>query len=402
MRLVAVLAALSIGLLAAPASGASVRWFGLRDVRPGMHVIPPTTDHVYYHGGPVLHSNRTHLIFWQPKGSGLRFRPGYVSLIRGFMRNVAAASHRASVVFGLTGQYTDYTGRPAAYASQYGGSVTDTDRLPANGCVEPSTGPRWTHCLTDSQLQAELEHVVRVDRLAHGPDDVYFLLLPRGLASCFSSSRSSSCTLAGPTSGYCGYHSVTNNALLLYAVIPYNAVPGHCQSNNPRPNHSPADPAINTMSHELSETVTDPDQSAWYDNQGEEIADICFTSYGRALGGSGNGRYNEIVNGGHYWLQELWSNADHACRPRAAPDRVSFSVVKRTGQTLTFRARAYDPEGLIRSYRWSFGDGHTARSPNAVHTYRHPGSYRVQLRVVDSWGNYAYAAAMVHTSPRPD
>ncbi len=30
-----------------------------------------------YNGGPVLHSNRTHPIFWEPAGSGLTFDPGY-------------------------------------------------------------------------------------------------------------------------------------------------------------------------------------------------------------------------------------------------------------------------------------------------------------------------------------
>ena len=52
---------------------------------------------------------------------------------------------------------------------------------------------------------------------------------------------------------------------LLYAVIPYNAVPGHCQSDNPRPNSSTADPALSTLSHEHIETVTDPDGDAWTD-----------------------------------------------------------------------------------------------------------------------------------------
>ena len=75
---------------------------------------------------------------------------------------------------------------------------------------------------------------------------------------------SSSCALGGSATGYCGYHSETANGIL-YAVIPYNAVPGHCQSSNPRPNASTADPTISTISHEHNETVTDPDGNAWID-----------------------------------------------------------------------------------------------------------------------------------------
>jgi hypothetical protein len=354
------------------------------------------THHVTYHGGPVLHNNRTHVIFWQPRGSGLRFDPGYVPLVQGFLRNVAAASHSTSNVFGLTGQYTDYTGRPAAYASRYGGALLDTDPLPTSGCIEPPSGPLWTSCLTDGQLQAELEHVVRVHRLPHRRDDVYFLVMPRGLASCMSSTPGSSCALGGPKNGYCGYHGVTNDGRLLYAVIPYNAVPGHCQSTNPRPNHNAADPALSTISHELSEVITDPEVDAWYDSSQNEIGDICLTRYGPALGGSGVRQYNESINGGHYYLQEEWSNAAHRCRPRARPDHASFSVIRRAGQTVSFRATASDPAGVIRSFHWRFGDGATGRGRHPVHTYRHPGSYQVRLSVVDSWDNAATAVATLH------
>ena len=62
--------------------------------------------------------------------------------------------------------------------------------------------------------------------------------------------------------GFCGYHTVSSSDTL-YAVIPYNAVNGHCQSGNPRPNASTADPALSTISHELAETVTDPYGNAW-------------------------------------------------------------------------------------------------------------------------------------------
>ena len=96
-----------------------------------------------YGGGPVLHSNRTHLIFWEPAGSGLCFDPGYESLIETFLNDVAADSHMTTNVYGLTGQYTD-AGGPAAYDSTYGGSVIDTDPLPPSGCVEPATAPAGT------------------------------------------------------------------------------------------------------------------------------------------------------------------------------------------------------------------------------------------------------------------
>jgi len=350
-----------------------------------------------YGGGPVLHANRTHLIFWQPAGSGLTFDPGYETLIEGFLRNVAAASRSATSVYGLTGQYTDHSG-PAAYVSSYGGAVVASDPLPPNGCTEPAaSGPGWSVCLTDEQLQREIEHVVRADHLPTGPTDIYFLVTPDGLGDC-AYAGSSSCALGGDPNGYCGYHSQTDDGLVLYAVIPYNAVPGHCQSSNPRPNGSTADPAISTISHEQSEMITDPLGNAWIDPRtGEEDGDLCLTSFGPAIGGTGARAWNEDINGGHYYLQEEWSNYNGACEPRPRPDWIGFRASADAGRGLWVRfvAHGEDPQGRIVAYRWFFGDGHTALGWRSAHRYGHAGQYRVVLRTTDSWGNWSYYAATV-------
>jgi hypothetical protein len=349
-----------------------------------------------YSGGPVLHANRTHLIFWQPAGSGLSFDPGYESLIETFLHNVAADSRLTSNVYGLTGQYGDRHG-PAAYDSTYGGAVVASDRLPPNRCAEPpAIGPGWTVCLTDAQLQHEIEHVVRADRLPTGPADVYFLVTPNGLGDCTDSS-STSCALGGDVNGYCAYHGVTDDGLVTYAVIPYNAVPPHCSSQEPRPNGSTADPTLSTISHEHSEMITDPAGDAWIDNSGNENGDLCIDTFGAPIGGSGSSAWNEVINGRHYFLQEEWSNADHACEPRARPDRVSFDTapLRPRISTLSFSAHASDPQGRIVSYRWFFGDGRRGSGRRASHRYGRSGRYRVVLRTTDSWGNWAFDARMI-------
>jgi len=348
-----------------------------------------------YGGGPVLHSNRTHVIFWQPAGSGLTFDPGYEALIETFLSNVAAASHESTNVYGLTGQYTDAHGA-AAYDSRYGGAVLATDPLPPNGCTEPpATGPGWTVCLTDLQLQAEIEHVVRTDHLPTGPTDVYFLVTPNGLGSC-TDATSSTCALGG-SAGYCGYHSVTNDGLVLYAVIPYNAVPGHCSSDNPRPNGSTADPALSSISHEHSEMITDPSGDAWIDAAGEEDGDLCRFSFGAPIGGSGSTAWNEMIHGGHYFLQEEWSNASSACEPRAKSYSVSFEAapIPPRISSLSFTAHVHDANAPVLSYRWFFGDGDSGVGRTTSHRYGRLGRYRVVLRTTDSWGNWAFDARVI-------
>jgi hypothetical protein len=353
---------------------------------------------VSYQGGSVLHSNRTHVIFWRPAGSGLSFDPGYQSVIETFLARVAADSRRPTNVYGLTGQYYD-SGGPAAYDSIYSGAVLASDPLPANGCTEPPlTGPGWGVCLTDAQLQGEIARVVSVDRLPTTETDIYFLVTPDGLGSCTDAS-SSQCALAG-ASGYCGYHSSTVEGIL-YAVIPYNAVPGHCQAGDPRPNSSTADPALSTISHEQIEIITDPEGDAWVNSSGQEVSDLCIKQFGPNLGGSGAGVWNQVIHGGHYYLQDVWSNDASSCQPRAKADPIWFrtSSHPRARAPTSFFARASDPDGAIVSYDWFFGDGGTGRQRRAAHTFKRAGVYRVVLRTTDSAGNDAFSARVVRVSP---
>jgi hypothetical protein len=345
------------------------------------------------------------VIYWQPSGSGLTFDPGYQSLINTFFSDVAADSRRSTNVFGLTGQYSDSNG-PAAYNSTDGGSVTATDPLPPDGCVEPlgppaGDGPGWSRCVNDGQLETEIEHVVHADHLPSTGNDIYFLVMPDGLGSC-EFNGPDFCALGGTTDGsYCGYHSSTPSGLL-YAVIPYNGLAGHCQSNNPRPNTNAADPAISTLSHESVETITDPfTEQGWIDPSGNEIADLCYTEFGPALGGTGLSAYNEVIHGGRFYLQEVWSDEDGACEPRARPDRTSLTAPAHVHahDLATFTGRASAAHGSIVAYNWFFGDHATAHSRHASHTFRRAGSYRVVLRTTDSSGNWTFDAVTVRVAP---
>jgi hypothetical protein len=415
-RLLAVLTAMAAVMLFVPGGSASAATRGA-SAAPRAHriggIVPdiPTRGHVArryaprtanlsYGGGPVLHSNRSHVIFWQPAGSGLSFEPGYAALVERFLAQVAADSHMPGNVYGLSGQYRDAFG-PAAYNSAYEGWVTDSAPLPPNGCQEPSTGPGWSYCVTDAQLEQQLEEVVTADHLPRRANDIYFIVTPNGLGNCIDAS-STSCALGGSNSGYCGYHSQTLSGLL-YAVIPYNAVPGHCQSDNPRPNNSTADPTVSTISHEHNETVTDPEADAWIDQDGQENGDLCIQNFGPNIGGSGQSAWNEVVHGGHYYLQEEWSNEDHGCAAREKPDRVSFSGATRTqaGRWLPFTPKATAAHGWIVAYDWFFGDGRSGHGRRVKHLYRRPGAYRVVLRTTDSAGNWAFSSRTVRVSRAP-
>jgi PKD domain len=394
-----------LALVLVVASGAEAKTFGgvVADVPTGTH-RPPSARiaNLPYSGGPVLHSNRTHVIFWQPSGSGLGYDPGYVSQIETFLARVAADSHWPTNVYGLSGQYRD--SRPAAYDSTYGGSVLSTDPLPANGCTEPQlTGPGWSLCLDDLQLEAEVARVIRVDHLPTTPRDIYFLVTPNGLGSC-ETTGTDNCSLGGSANGYCGYHSSSPEGTILYAVIPYNAVSGHCQSGNPRPNSSTADPAISTISHEHNEMVTDPVGTAWIDSSNMEDGDLCLSNFGPDLGAIGSPQaWNEVIHGGRYYLQEEWSNDNGSCQPRDESYPIWFSGPARTvaRKSQSFAAHAGDPDGSIAAYAWFFGDGRPGRGRVASHAFKRAGYYRVVLRTTDRDGNWGFYARIIQVAKAP-
>jgi hypothetical protein len=397
-------AAVFLAAVASPALARSAHRIAgvLRDVPTGARVAPRAhaATAITYGGGSVMHSNRTHLIFWTPSGSGLGFDPAYETLIATFLTQVAADSHKPTNLYGLTGQYAD-SGGPAAYDSAYAGAYVDTNPLPAQICHEPlgpplGKGPGWNNCVTDSQIMAELSTFVGANQLpANNLRDIYFLVLPNGLGACFDSGPSDCADGGYQNNGWCGYHSSTAFPGVVYAVIPYNAIPGHCQSDNPRPNSSAADPTISTLAHEHAETITDPDGNEWI-RSGTEIGDSpCDTIYGPNLGGSsGATAYNQSIAGGHYFIQDLWSNQAGRCSSYPQPDRVSIGAPRRgtRNRPVKFVARAIDPQGRIVGYRWAFGDGKGGWRAQPTHVFGTLGTFAVNLKVIDSWGNWAYAS----------
>jgi hypothetical protein len=367
------------------------------DVRPATAPVAHAAR-LFYEGGPVLHANRTHLIFWAPSNWGLTFEPGYIALIKRFLADVAADSRRPTNVYSLSGQYRD-SGGAAAYASSHAPALLDTYRA-TNRCVEPPSAPLWTHCVSDAEIAGEIARVVNADHLPQTGRDIYFLLTPDGMGSC-EFTGPSDCALGGSAPGsYCGYH--TTGYGLLYAVIPYNAVPPHCQSTSPRPNSSSADPAISTVSHEHNEVVTDPLGDAWLDPSSQENGDLCLTNFGPALGGSGAGAYNEVIHRDHYYLQEEWSNRDGGCRARDEADHAAFMLPShlRAGVRATFTGRASDADGSLSAYNWFFGDHTRERGRRVKHAFKRAGVYRVVLRTTDRDALWAFAAHTIKVSRR--
>ncbi|MDQ6834811.1 MAG: hypothetical protein M3016_01350 [Actinomycetota bacterium] len=263
-----------------------------------------STSNMTYHSGPVMHTDANYAIYWAP--SGYSFSAGYTSLISQFFGNVAAADGTATNDYSVARQYHDSSGTGFSYGASSGGSYNDTDPYPANGCnANAGSGT----CITDSQLQAEVNKFVTAHALPRGLGAMYFVYFPSGVATCFDSSGSQ-CS----TNVYCAYHSSLGSgpSSTLYANMPYAGVPG-CESGQYPNGNVAADSVLNVTSHENIEGITDPLGNAWYDSRGNEIGDKCNFNFGAPLGGTAGHEYNEAISTGKYWLQQEWSNANSGC-----------------------------------------------------------------------------------------
>ncbi|HET8977937.1 MAG TPA: hypothetical protein VFN87_07250 [Solirubrobacteraceae bacterium] len=253
-----------------------------------------------YHNGPVMHTNTVYAIYWEPPGFSAQ--TGYESLINRFFGDVAAASGATSNVYYSDTQYYDTTGS-IAYRSSFAGSVVDTDPLPASGCSDSYTSV----CLTDSQIQAEITHVIKANGWTANSSTEFFMFTAKGIGSC----DGSSCAF----SQYCAYHSWigSGSTATIYANMPYaDTVPSACDAGQ-HPNNNDADATINVTSHEHNESITDEQGSAWYDSRGYENGDKCAWNFGATLGSTAYGQYNQLINGDPYYLQQEWSDHSSGC-----------------------------------------------------------------------------------------
>jgi IPT/TIG domain-containing protein/phosphate-induced protein 1 len=317
VKLLIVLAAIAALVVSAPAHATfKARISGIVAHHGGGHngaVKASSAQNLTYHGGSVMRTNKAYAIYWIP--SGYTVSGNYKSLIDGFLQNVAADSGKASNVYATDTQYYDTLSggqTKAAYDSTFGGSVIVTDAYPAvvDQCTLESDP--FATCLTDEQLQTEISNTITSQGWPRGVSNVYFLMTPDGVGSCYDAFSCSD-------NVYCAYHSWigSGSTLTPYANQPYAATLGGCDPGQ-SPNGDDADATINVLSHEHNEAITDPSGAGWwYDDPlfGEiENGDACAWDFGTALGSTADGQYNQAIGTGKYWLQQEWSNQHGGCR----------------------------------------------------------------------------------------
>jgi len=373
---------------------------------PAGLTVPTGSPPLEWHGGPVMLSHEAFAIYWAP--SGYSFPSGYEEGITEYLENVAADSGLPTNVYSVSAQYVGSNGH-ASYEDSFGGSVDDTHAYPSTGTCPTYTGfhgAEYTACLSDAKLQAEVQTVRAEQGWPTGLGAEYYVVLPPHVGSCFGTTIGSGCF----DKAFCAYHSFAESPTAVYANISYSPEDTSGCGVGEYPNgtsNGKIDDSLSSLSHEANESITDPLLNAYFDEEGLENGDECRNTpfgedYGAPLGGGAGTLFNESINGGHYYLQQEWSNDIEDCAQRVGPAKPAIANpgAIAPGQLVEFNASGSVPgDGGISSYEWEFGDGGTGSGVHPLHSYAALGKYTVTLTVTDDGGFTYSTSRQVEVTP---
>jgi uncharacterized repeat protein (TIGR01451 family) len=286
----------------APAGGTSAPTIGT--------YIPPTVPSpgvdLPAGSGSIMPSMNIHYVFWLPTGDHFESDDAgdtnYENLLIQFAKDWGSNQYH-----NLLTQYNGTNGTIGNTVT-YGGMWVDTSAYPHAGTTADP--------LQDGDIQKEVASAVSTNHWNEGLNDIVAVFTANGIHEC----NGSDCTFS-ETNGFCAYHKHFTDGSndSMYAFMAFDnfthvaAKPNlTCLPGGPYPNGDvSADSEINTLSHELAESQTDPHPNDTWTapNPEGEIGDACnFFFSPRNDAGA-----DVYLNGDGYVLQMLYSNAAHNC-----------------------------------------------------------------------------------------
>jgi hypothetical protein len=230
---------------------------------------PPSVQYpadLTYQGGQLVTTAEHHAIYLRPNGNCPVFtcwgNP------EGFLSDLS----RSNFIH-ITDQYVN---------------ASANDRYPVGqhahfNITPPHNFSTGSEPYTDADMVAFVHAVAsRTGQTGYG--HIYHVFLPQGTDECFDTSYSV-CYSPDSSSAFffCAYHGsvdFSDIGHVLYTVEPYQNV-GGCNEPPNTPNGQLADSTDSILSHEVFETITDPDGLSWWNNGGDldlngyEIGDEC-------------------------------------------------------------------------------------------------------------------------------
>jgi MYXO-CTERM domain-containing protein len=297
---------------AAADPSAQMRPRGVRLMEPTGGVTPDakfcnSAPDLKYYGGPVLQNVKVYNVNW-----GSNINATTTAQMPLFYADLVASPYFDWLseynTVGLNGQDGQPGSNQGIARGSFAGSVTISPSL-CGGTGSPNSCQ-----LTDAQVRTEIAAQLTAGNLPAPTkgcdglnDTLYMINFPPSAEVTLPG-------VGGTCAELCGYHGtgVYQGQVYAYAVLPdfftSDCAPGSCGPS------APLESLTNIASHELVESVTDPEvglpephppdfrPGAWHDATCGEIGDICEHLYGT------------IDPSGTTWtVQQLWSNAVNDC-----------------------------------------------------------------------------------------
>jgi hypothetical protein len=254
---------------------------------------------ISYHGGAVM-LGTTHVYFiWYGNWAS----SSATTILADWAKSLGGSSY-----FSINTTYYDGSNRKVSNSVTFGGAVFDNYSLGST--------------LSDNSIYTIVATAIANGSLPLDANGVYFVLTSADVAE-----TSGFCTQ------YCGWHSSAtfNNVSSQFAFVGNTvACPFACEGspgNHPNGNEG-ADGMASIMTHELEESVTDPNGDAWYDNGGNENGDLCNFNFGSHVYGTANGSIANVQLGPrNFLLQEDWVNASGGYCSIGLPQNTRYYTV---------------------------------------------------------------------------
>lgn len=306
-------AAVSFSDTTAAASASHFQYHVMKVSKSNPTGVKPQTEYpmdMYFHGGQVIASAAQHAL--------------YVSI-----SSPAISCTNVSSCWGAPMTFLKDMNATLASSTgymhlldQYAGS-TAANRYPTSSNVNVTYGPIYKdseggYTLGESDmlsiLHAGVAALVKNGTVPTNPGYAheFHIFIPKGIDHCLDAGYCYSPDFTGPWV-FCAYHGSTDFSDLghvVFSVEPYQNVPG-CQSNPAWTNTTGigilANSTDNVLSHELFESISDPDPTiaaAYFNMYGMEIGDVCQPWVFPLTVGTHN-----------YSIQTEYSNTDHGCDP---------------------------------------------------------------------------------------
>jgi hypothetical protein len=245
------------------------------------------TPTILYHGGPVMvASTNLYIVYY---GS---FTSNQHAILDTFLENLGG-----SPAFNVNTEYFDASNQHVQNVLNYSPATNSYDDAYSLGTS-----------LSGSFETTILHNAVAAGHLPADINGIYILTISPDVKL--------------PKSVWCAFHTHTTAIVTgedikyTLAADPPPNILSSCSGNlatfhdTTSPNGDIGmDEVVDSLIHEFSETVTDPDLNAWFTSNGSEVGDLCNFVYGTTFLAPNGSHANHTFGGRDYLAQEIWSMA---------------------------------------------------------------------------------------------